>query len=130
MKLFLKILGGIIAFFVILLIALNLYLTDERLKEVIIPRVEDATGSVITAESMNITFFITFPRFGVSISDLNMLTPAAEPFFHSEELIAAAELFPLFRNEISFLCLSAHHTVCYYIFFHVLMSNITFIFNK
>src|SRR5690625_689494 len=130
MKLFLKILGGIIAFFVILLIALNLYLTDERLKEMIIPRVEEATGSVITAESMNITFFRTFPRFGVSISDLNMLTPAAEPFFHSEELIAAAELFPLFRNEISILSLSAHQPVVYYTVYADSTTNVDFLFDE
>src|SRR5690625_7296191 len=96
----------------------------------IIPRVEEATGSVITAESMNITFFRTFPRFGVSISDLNMLTTAAEPFFHSEELIAAAELFPLFRNEISILSLSAHQPVLYYTLYADSTTHVYLLFHE
>lgn len=130
MKLFLKIAGGIVAFFIILLVALNLYLTDERLKEMIIPQAEQAIGSTITAESMSVTFIKTFPRFGVSIGDLNVFTPEAEPFFHAEELIAAAELFPLFRNEISILSLTAHQPVVYYTVYADSTTNIDFLMEE
>lgn len=127
MKLFLKILGGILAFFIILLIALNLYLTDERLKEIILPQAEQATGSRITAETMSVTFFRTFPRFGVSIGNLSMLTPEDEPLLYADELIAAAELFPLFRNEVSILSLSAIQPVVHYTVYEDSTTNIDFL---
>src|SRR5690625_5755390 len=59
-----------------------------------------------------------------------MLTPAAEPFFHSEELLAAAELFPLFRNEISILSLSAHQPVVYYTVYADSTTNVDFLFDE
>ncbi|CAN5272727.1 AsmA-like C-terminal region-containing protein [soil metagenome] len=101
MKLFLKILAGILLFFIILIIGLNLYFTDERLKSMILPEVRETVGTDVQVDRMSLTFFRTFPRFGVELSDFILPDPDGDPVVTFEELLVGIELFPLLRDEVS-----------------------------
>ncbi|MEX0721718.1 MAG: AsmA-like C-terminal region-containing protein [Balneolaceae bacterium] len=129
MKLFLKILAGVVIFITVLLIALNLYLTDERLKSMILPEVREIVGTEVQVENMSLTFFKTFPRLGVELDKFLLPDPNGEPVATFEELLVGVELFPLMRNEISISELIMNQPVLDY---HVLAdstSNIDFLLD-
>jgi len=108
MKIFLRIIAVLLALFIIFTAVINLYFTDERLQEMIIPELREAAGSDIQAEKLSITFFRTFPRFGLEISNLNVPDPQGETVASVEDLVLSLELFPLLKNEISITDLSAN----------------------
>lgn len=101
MKLFFKILAGILIFFILLLVGLNLYFTDDRLKSMILPEVRQTVGTDVQVERMSLTFFRTFPQFGVELENFELPDPEGETVVSLDELLVGVELFPLFRNEIS-----------------------------
>ena len=129
MKLFLKILAVLLALFIILIIALNLYFTDERLKNTILPHVQSAVGSEVEVDKMSLTFFRTFPRFGLDIDGLRIPDPDGEPVASIQELLVSVELFPLLRNELSVSRLSITSPRVYYTVFADSTSNIDFLLN-
>lgn len=101
MKLFLKILAGVLIFFIAVGIALNLYFTDERLKSMILPEVQQTIGTDVQAERISLTFFKTFPQFGVEMENFDLPDPNGDSVATLDELIVGVELFPLLSNEIS-----------------------------
>lgn len=127
MKIFLKILAGLVIFFVILVIGLNLYFTDERLKNMILPEVREATGSEIQVDNMSITFFRTFPRFGLEMDGIQMPDPSGNPVATIEEVLLSVELYPLFRDEIAVSRLNITRPVIFYTVFEDSTSNIDFL---
>lgn len=127
MKLFLKIAAGLLIFFVVLIIGLNLYFTDERLKNLILPEIQEATGTEVTVERMSLTFFRTFPRFGVEIDELVMPAPDGEPVASIEELLVSVELMPLFRNELSISRLDINRPKLNYVVYADSTTNIDFL---
>ncbi len=129
MKLFLKILAVILALFIILIVALNLYFTDERLKNTILPHVQSAVGSEVEVDKMSLTFFRTFPRFGLDIDGLRIPDPDGEPVASIQELLVSVELFPLLRNELSVSRLSITSPRVYYTVFADSTSNIDFLLD-
>lgn len=101
MKLFLKILAGVLIFFIVLLIGLNLYFTDDRLKSMILPEVQSAVGTEVQVERMSLTFFRTFPQFGVELENFTLPDPDGNTVAELDELLLGIELFSLLRDEIS-----------------------------
>ncbi len=118
MKLFLKIFGAIVALIVIFIIALNFYLTDERLKEIIMPRLNEMAGREIQVERISYTLFRTFPSFGLVIEKLdvpdteNEVDAGGRDGFTAqaserrslasvEELLLTVELIPLIRGNVN-----------------------------
>ncbi|MFH5884908.1 AsmA-like C-terminal region-containing protein [Halalkalibaculum sp. DA3122] len=102
MKTFAKIFAGVLLFIVVALIALNLYFTDERLKQTIMPYVDESLGRPVQVESISLTFFRTFPRPGVRIQQLSVPgdTPS-DTLLALDEFVASVELFSLFGNQIN-----------------------------
>jgi hypothetical protein len=129
MKLLLKIFAVLLALFIILIIALNLYFTDERLKNTILPHVQSAIGSEVEADKMSITFFRTFPRFGLDIDGLRIPDPDGEPVMSVEELLVSVELFPLLKNELSVSRLSITSPLLYYTVYADSTTNIDFLLD-
>lgn len=101
MKLFLKILAGIAIFLVVLIIALNLYFTDERLKSMILPEIQETVGTNVQVEKMSITFFRTFPQFGLEMEQFVLPDPDGNNVMTLDEMIIGVHLIPLLRDEIS-----------------------------
>lgn len=129
MKLFLKILAVLLALFILLLVGLNLYFTDDRLKNTLLPHVQSAVGSEVEVDRMSITFFRTFPRFGLDIDGLSIPDPQGDPVASVDELLLSVELFPLFRDEITFSRLSITRPVLNYTVFADSTTNIDFLLD-
>lgn len=102
MKTFLKIVTGLLIFIIVVIMGLNLYFTDERLKQTVMPYVNDAIGREVQVESMSLTFFSTFPQPGLSIQKMSVPghTPS-DTLLYLEEFVAGVELFSLLGNDIS-----------------------------
>jgi len=129
MKTFLRILAVIVIFFTVILIGLNLYFTDERLQNMIIPKVNEAIGREIEVESMSLTFFRTFPQFGVSIQNMNLPGGTSdEPHVaRLDELIVAVRIFPLISGDISLSELQMINPDINYIVYPDQTTNIDFL---
>lgn len=127
MKTFLKILAGFIIFFAVLIIGLNLYFTDDRLKNMILPEIRQATGSDVQVDNMSITFFRTFPRFGLEMDGIQLPDPSGNPVANIEQVLVSLELYPLFRDEIAVSRLNIDRPTLYYTVFEDSTSNIDFL---
>jgi len=102
MKTFLKIAGAILGLFIVIVIGLNIYFSDERLKNTVMPYVDDAVGRSVNVEKMSLTFFSTFPQPGVSIE--NMSIPGeteSDTLLSLDELVVSVELFSLLGDQIN-----------------------------
>lgn len=130
MRTFLKILAGVLIFLILLVVGLNLYFTDERLKETVLPKVREATGSEVQVESMSITFFRTFPRFGVELDSIQVPDPDGEPVATIDEILLSLELFSLFGDEISISNLDVHQPIVYYTVYEDSTTNIDFLLEN
>ena len=130
MKIFLKIIGGIAVVIVALLIFLNLYFTDERLRSMILPQVQEATGSEVEIDEMSITFFRTFPRFGLDMQGLRIPDPNGEPVASFESIMLSLELIPLLRSEVNISRLSLTKPEIFYTVFPDSSTNIDFLLEE
>src|SRR6056297_57534 len=129
MKIFLRVIAVLLAIFIIFAAVLNLYFTDERLQEMIIPELREATGSDIRADNLSITFFRTFPRFGLEISNLNVPDLQGETIASADDLVLSLELFPLLNNEISISDLSVNKPVIHYRVYADSTTNVDFLLS-
>ncbi|WP_340106187.1 AsmA family protein [Rhodohalobacter sp. 8-1] len=129
MKLFLKISAGFLIFFILLLVGLNLYFTNDRLKSMILPEVRSAVGTEVQVEQMSLTFFRTFPQFGVELQNFVLPDPDGETVASLEELLVGVELFPLLSNEISISHLRLNRPVLNYRVYEDSTSNIDFLLD-
>lgn len=127
MKLFLKIIAGFLILLIIVLIGLNLYFTDERLKTMILPELREMTGSDIQVEHMSLTFFKTFPQAGVELTGFALPDPEGNPVATLEELVVGVELLPLLSNEISISELVLDKPVLNYLIYEDSTTNIDFL---
>jgi uncharacterized protein involved in outer membrane biogenesis len=127
MKTFLKIFGAVILVIILMVVALNLYLTDERLKSIILPQVQEAAGSQVEVDKMSVTFFRTFPRFGLELEGLILPDPNGETVMTLDELLLSVELFPLMKRELSITRLSLNRPEIFYTVFEDSTTNIDFL---
>ena len=127
MKLFLKILAGFLIFFIVLLVGLNLYFTNDRLKSMILPEVRSAVGTEVQVEQMSLSFFRTFPQFGVELQNFVLPDPDGETVASLDELLVGIELFPLLSNEISISRLQLNNPILNYRVFEDSTTNIDFL---
>jgi hypothetical protein len=131
MKLFFKILAILLALFLVFFVALNLYLTDERLKEMILPHVQNAVGTEVQVDRMSMTFFRTFPRFGLELGGVLVPDPAGEPVVSLDELLMSVEVIPLVRkNELNFTRLSITKPSLHYTVYADSTTNIDFLLDE
>ncbi len=127
MKTFLKILAGFIILLTVVIVALNFYFTDERLKNMILPEVRAVTGSDVQVEKMSLTFFRTFPQFGVELENFLLPTPEGDTLATVDDLLVGIELLPLFRSELSISRLTVNRPVISYHVYEDSTSNIDFL---
>ncbi len=100
MKTFLKILGVIAGVFIILILALKLYFTDQRLKAMVLPKVDEAIGRKVQIDHLSLTFFETFPHFGLSMKGLVVPGEHQDTLVSLKELVVGVKLLPLISKEV------------------------------
>lgn len=128
MKTFLKITAGILALFIVIVIALNFYFTDERLKKMVMPYVDDAVGRTVEVESMSLTFFSTFPQPGISIRKMSIPGETeSDTLLSLDELIVSVELFSLMGDQINVSEVSLENPRFTYIIYPDTTTNIDFL---
>jgi len=130
MKTFLKIIGVLAVVMVALVIFLNLYFTDERLRTIILPQVQETTGSEVEIDQLSITFFRSFPRFGLDLEGLRIPDPNGDPVASFEAILLTVELFPLLRNEINIKRLTLTKPEIFYTVYPDSSSNIDFLMEE
>lgn len=130
MKTFLKIVAGILIFLILAGIGLNFYFTDERLKNLVLPQVRDAAGSEVQVENMSITFFRTFPSFGVDLESIQVPDPNGEPVATVDEMLLAIDFFSLFGDEITISNLNVRQPTLFYTIRQDSTTNIDFLFEN
>ncbi|MCH8524938.1 MAG: AsmA family protein [Balneolales bacterium] len=101
MKIFLRIAAVLAGLLVVIIIALNLYLTDERLKELIIPPVNEALGTEVEVSRIGFTIFRTFPNFGLVMEGFNLPDETGESVVRFDELLLSVNLLPLLGGEVN-----------------------------
>lgn len=113
-----------------ILIILNLYFTDERLRSMILPQVQETAGSEVEIDEMSITFFRTFPRFGLDMEGLRIPDPTGEPVASFESILLSVELFPLLKNEVNISRLSLTKPEIFYTVYPDSTTNIDFLLEE
>src|SRR6056297_3019454 len=129
MKTFLKIIAGTLIFLILAGIGLNFYFTDERLKNMVLPKVQEATGSEVQVENMSITFFRTFPNFGVQLNSIRIPDPDGKPVATADELLLSLDLYSLFGDQISISNLDLRQPTVYYTIRADSTTNVDFLFE-
>lgn len=128
MKTFLKIVVSLLLLFIVILIGLNLYFTDDRLKSTVMPYVNEAVGRTVDVESMSLTFFSTFPQPGLSIQNMRIPGKAeTDTLMSLNELTASVELFSLMSDQISVSEISVENPQFTYIVYPDSSTNIDFL---
>ena len=126
MKTFFKVAAAVIGLLIVILVGLNIYFTDDRLRDMILPDIREATGADVQTESLSLTFFRTFPRFGVEARNLLVPDQMGDTLFSADQLLVSVELFPLFTNELSISRLDLNRPVINY---HIRPDSTTNITN-
>jgi len=129
MKTFLKIIAGTLIFLILAGIGLNFYFTDERLKNMVLPKVQEATGSEVQVENMSITFFRTFPNFGVQLNSIRIPDPDGKAVATADELLLSLDLYSLFGDQISISNLDLRQPTVYYTIRADSTTNVDFLFE-
>lgn len=102
MKTFGKIVAGFLLFIIVLIIGLNLYFTDERLKNTVLPYLTDAVGRPVQVEHMSLSFFTTFPHPGIEMDNMQVQgATESDTLLSLNRMVAGVELLPLLSNRIN-----------------------------
>lgn len=95
------IIGALVLLLILFIAGLSLYLTDERLREMVVPELREATGRDVEIENISYTLFRTFPRFGLVIEGLKVPDPREEKLASVDEILFSLDLIPLIQSNIS-----------------------------
>ncbi len=95
------VLGILLLILIILIGGLSLYLTDERLRSMILPEIREATGRDVQMEHISYSLFRTFPQFGLVIEGLEVPDPTEERLARVDRILLSLNIMPLISGEIS-----------------------------
>lgn len=131
MNTFWKIIGAVLILLVLVIIGLNLYFTDTRLKNTVLPYMNDAVGRSVEVENMSLSFFTTFPHPGIEIE--NMRIPGdteGDTLLALERMVAGAELFSFFGDQINITELVLNKPRFTYKVYEDSTTNLDFLFEE
>ncbi|MEX0773014.1 MAG: AsmA-like C-terminal region-containing protein [Balneolales bacterium] len=125
MRIILWIAGVIVGIFIIALIGLNIYFTDERLQNMIMPQLEETAGREVTVENMSFSFFRTFPNFGLIADNILVPDDQGATLASLEQMVIAINVIPYFTdNEVRVIQLDLEQPEMMYIVYEDGRSNV------
>jgi hypothetical protein len=96
------------------IIAAKVYFTSERLKALVIPKIEDATHRTVAVNTISLS---VFPTLAVSIDGLSISNPPGmfekNEFLALDNLTLNVKLFELLRNNVEISEIIINHPVIY-----------------
>jgi uncharacterized protein involved in outer membrane biogenesis len=131
MKTFLKVIGGIILFFVALFIGLSLYFNSSRLKKMVVPRLQATVGRPVNIDHMSLSFFKAFPNPAVKIDRMSIAGKTkADTLLSLKQLAIGVKLFPLLSHHIDITELDLDEPRFTYVIYPDSSTNIDFLFDE
>ncbi|NGP89487.1 AsmA family protein [Fodinibius halophilus] len=130
MKTFLKVIAGFLVLVILIAVGLNIYFTDERLKNTVMPQLNDAVGRTVEVESMSLTFFSSFPQPGISIQKMSIPgTTPSDTLLSLDELIVSVKFFSLMGDQVEIADLKIEKPEFTYIVYPDSSTNIDFLMS-
>jgi len=102
MKKFGIIIASIVGLILILVLAVNLYFTDERLREMIMPVAQEYVGENFSIQELDLSILGSLPNVGLKINKADLKTPEGNPIAAFDQLIVEVKLIPLLSSAIEF----------------------------
>lgn len=102
MKKFGIILGSIVGLILVLVLAVNLYFTDERLRDMVMPVAKDYVGENFSIQELDLSILGSLPNVGLKINKADLKTPEEQPVASFDQLIVEVKLIPLLSSAIEF----------------------------
>lgn len=130
MKIFLRILAGLAVLLIVAITALFIYLTDERLKGLVMPPMNEAIGREVHVDRISFTLFRTFPNFGLVMEGFELPDDANSYVVRFDELLVSVNLIPLLSNEINVRRLDLIRPDLQYIVYEDGTTNIDFLLDE
>ena len=83
-------------------VALKMYFTSDRLKALVLPKIEEAVQRPIAIQDLSLSIF---PRIGIAMEGLRIGNPrrvtfSKDEFVSLDELVLSVKLFPLFKGRV------------------------------
>lgn len=128
-KLIILITGTIVGLFLLTVVALNLYFTDSRLKELIVPTINEALGTEVQIDKMSLRIFSTFPNVGVGIDGVLLFSPNGDTLQVIRETLVELKLLPLLSKTIEFAKIRIREPQFMYVVFEDGSTNIDFLMS-
>ena len=96
-------------------VAAKMYFTSDRLKALIVPRIEDATNRTVAIDDISLS---VFPTLAVSIDNLKISNPEGASFDKNEfisldNLKLKVKIFELLRSKLEIEYVAVNHPVIY-----------------
>ena len=129
MKLFLKILSGVLIFIIAAAAGLRIYYNDERLRQTVVPVINESIGAQVEVQSMSLSLFSTFPNAGISMKGFRLPGNNEEEVATLQELILSLKIVPLLSNDIQVAELSLISPEISYRVFEEGTTNIDFLLS-
>ncbi|MDZ7806707.1 MAG: AsmA-like C-terminal region-containing protein [Gracilimonas sp.] len=127
MKLFLKILAGFLVTLIILLVGVNIYFSDERLRNTVVPMLNENLGTEVEVSEMSLSLFRSFPNAGVSMEGVRIPDQDGETVIKLEELLLSVKIIPLISGDVNITELSLNSPEVYYTIYEDSTSNFDFL---
>lgn len=127
MKLFLKILAGFLVTLIILVIGVNIYFNDERLRNTVVPKLTENLGTEVEVSEMSLSLFRSFPNAGVSMEGVRIPDQDGETIVKLDELLLSVKIIPLISRDVNITELSLNSPEIYYTIYEDSTSNIDFL---
>jgi uncharacterized protein involved in outer membrane biogenesis len=99
-KIVVALLATPVVLFLVLLLFLKFYFTSERLKAIILPKIQAATNREVTVEKVSLSIF---PSFGLKLEDVrvpNREGRSLAPLVQLDEFFVEVKLLPLLGNRL------------------------------
>lgn len=100
MRIFLRILAVLAIVVVVLITALFIYLSDERLRGLVLPQVNETLGREVQVDRISFSFFRTFPNFGLVLEGFELPDIENSHIARFDEMVVSVSLLPLLSNEL------------------------------
>lgn len=95
-----RIVATLLVLVVLVTASLSLYLTDERLTDLVMPPLKDTLGDGVKVDKLGYTFFSTFPEFSLVIEGLTLDSPQGEPVMRLASLRVVVPVRPLLSGQV------------------------------